>query len=472
MLQPPADAIARLRENGLFLDSMEGIGVTVTFNTTIYITCNYGYILASGGQTMADFESNYSMICSDVGSLTNLDEQCIKSTCLNTDPNANSTYPQAEYSHGDSATVLCLEGFRAATLEAESVSCSLPESYLALCQMFELQSEVQCRSVTCDSAWLDGELGPNGTVVPADEVVLFGSDLAVQCDTGYRLQGTVATSSAVITCDCGFDYLELFCEPITCNASAVVSSPHLTLLCDPNDADGDLLLWQPPPNARVTSGTVAEVVEYGGTVSLECDEGYVLASAPQTADGFERAFSMECGDSGVLTNLDARCVLATCNNTDPYVVIQDPMDPVDYGVTANLTCGIGYRAYNTSQIPTCADPRSYDASCGYFAFESSISCVRIGCNTAELAQAFDAREPATPLIGFAEQISLQCLPGFGVGQSSTGFVTVTCGCPPTGNVSEICEPLPECDPEDTVHALPCSDCVMEFSCVSLGGRML
>lgn len=443
------------------------VGNRITYPMEVTIECLTGFVVASDRSI-----NSYTAICAADGVLTP-SEECTPVVCpAIQDPSAVSLTPTGDLGFNDTLVVSCGDGARASngTTIPEDGSlgtCSNDESYSGVCETFELNiPDLQCTPIACNTSWLASRLGPYGSASIESGLISYPTTINVNCEPGYRFRGTNGVSSTVVTCDCAYSEVSsnLYCEPITCNASTVVSpSPvarsSAALSIFEADDVCESVVGQPPANGVVTSGPFSSEVDFGTVIDVHCNAGYVMSTGPQTHDGYMRNYSMECDESGVLTNIDARCILATCNSDDQNVEMHDPSIPVDHGVTVNASCNDGYRAAMGGAVVNCSLPQWYTAECSYFKLQTELACRAITCDVDDMVASIDHAVSAETRarVGLNESVVYACDRGFSLGGTiPEGSFTIVCLCPPEISTNDQCEGL-TCDSSTVVCASSCFD---------------
>ena len=273
------------------LETSARFNSSAPFNTTWKVKCNRGFYLASSPGNSSHYQTNFSSTCGADMRVSRSDEVCREIVCDNVDLNQEIQLPSSGVTFGTNVTVTCRPGYRAVAITnaASVATCSHPDVYLAKCSSFKYLRSVECKQIVCNLTSVQLQLSGKGTSSSSATTLYHGESIEVTCNTGYRFGGNASARSSSVACGCPWVASNVNCTMVQCDLSVLKDLV----------TNGSFTTAGWPPLANVTN--------YNTSFTVECDSGYSASGGT-----FARSFTSTCGEDGVMSNLDKRCVVAFC----------------------------------------------------------------------------------------------------------------------------------------------------------------
>lgn len=327
------------------------------------ISCNNGFTRASTNRSR-DTNFDFLATCTDSGTLSNYDEQCVPIQCPTSDyGDANGVWTNVTtLPYGSRINVTCNAGFRSDS-GVGNTTCPEPNQYQASClgKYGEFLSDKICTVISCPV-----ELVPStdiGVEYISDVTsILFNESITVGCLLGYRPLGKSIEESRVGGAACLQDcsLMRPFCTPIQTIQECQID-----------------------PNAQSAVGDFPRKLIYADPVSITCNSGYVVTGTTTCQDNWTISATFDGNCSGTETT----CEPITCTaNADPDGLWADaPTDAASrsapHGSTLTVMCNSGYRPSLYGAPIDCSEVMlSYDLTCGsgttQCTFDEGYQCTR------------------------------------------------------------------------------------------------
>jgi len=404
--------------------------IMLNYLESYVLTCNAGFMLASGGRNLSTYTTQFTSTCGDNGDMSGLDEYCVPIPCtLAVDSNAagiqlHST-PAASSSdlvYGTEVNVTCKHGFRAADLSLSS--CDDDRWYVGTCETFVLSTSrpgMSCKPVVCSglanirSRLSFGAKGDwtSSMVLSSANDMNYGDTITVSCNSGFSFGSPVSGQSMkTLTCTCHpkpWAPDDVNCVQSGCNVSML-----------------------PPANAGPAMNNTEELI--GTALNITCNSGFYVESSPSNSSHYQTSFISTCGSDGTMTKLQERCKTITCKTVDQNQASQNPLPGMPFGTDVNVTCKNGYKAAaRESTAAECSNHDSYQASCRFFDYFSSSECKQVFCDLTSVQSNLVGKGVSSSnvtALKYGDSVQITCNTGFRFGgQADVRSKTVTCGCP-------------------------------------------
>jgi hypothetical protein len=404
--------------------------IMLNYLESYVLTCNAGFMLASGGRTRSTYTTQFTSTCGDDGDMSGLDDYCVPIPCtLAVDSNAagiqlrsSPAASSSELVHGNEVNVTCKNGYRAAILSLSS--CDDDNWYVGTCAIFELNTstpDMSCKPVVCAklanirSRLSEGEKGDwtSSTVLSTANHMNHGDNITISCNTGFSFGSSLSGQSM---------------RTLTCTCDPNPWAPD-DVNCVRSGCDVSIL---PPANAGPAMTNTE--VSIDTALNITCNSGFYVESGPSNSSHYQTSFISTCGSDGTMTKLQERCKQITCKTVDKNQASQNPAPGMSYGTDVNVTCKNGYKAAaRESTAAECSNHDSYQASCGVFDYSSSSECKQVFCDMTSVQSNLVGKGVASSnvtALKYGDSLQITCNTGFRYGgQADVKSKTVTCSCP-------------------------------------------
>ncbi|KAJ1488976.1 hypothetical protein T484DRAFT_1781532, partial [Baffinella frigidus] len=292
------------------------------------------------------------------------DSRCAILRCDTVD-NASTTVAGAI--HGDSATVSCKPGYRAAAsppaTPATPTTCGMDATFEAVCDDCGADTGgLGCMPIACDLAPIAAQ--PRVALLPGVASVLLGENVTIVCAAGFRpFSDNVSMPGS---------YAAL------CGTACVLELPTQEAVCRPIRSIEKLVV---PDNAHIqnrSNPTAARYIYFGDVVSLSCDPGFATANS-----SCETLWEAYVTEDGVLVRGEETCVAFTCPpyTYDPNTAAVAPNTSVPYLGTVAVSCLPNHRVSSLFEA-SLRQPAAYTARCDSpraCDYSSSPTCKPLEC---------------------------------------------------------------------------------------------